>query len=600
MKAEPTSVLRTRRLLYVLALLAGGLLIYGGVPGNCGEAFGQETESVAEAPAGEGEEAAAEPAREGGFCLNPFWLFFVVVCAAVWLYLTAWVSEDAEGVGAAPAKWASVVLVAGGVGFVCVVLLHAAFGFLMLVFVGAAFSFYLVERNRALPLQQKLLGQAHRSALVRKLKFWQRAPAEAGEGMRSSFALRRADGKTLEGLVNRRGELVEAAMMAARCVTRAVQMKGQALQVDVSSAGAAVRIGLDGLFHELETLERDLTPELLQCLRWLSGDERKSNKAALGGNFHVDVPGQEPIEVKWRIRRSPTRRSIVLSFPDWTSDMYKEGLVGLGMHRPMAERIEKIVGRDRGVVLVSGPPGSGVTTTLYALVRCVRIVTTDVLSIEERMEHDLDQVRRMTVKPSGDETFEKVYELAMREEPNVLLFGELKEPESTQKLLEFAKKQGLLLSSVKAGRSADALVHLAAMGIDYRVLATSVVCVINQRLVRKLCTFCREAAEPDPALLRRLKIDAQNPGTWFKPVGCERCLGTGFSGRTGVFEMLVMTDPVRDLLVRGAEGGGKVSAQAINKAAGSRALRTLEVEGLLKVKEGITTLAEIRRCLSPQ
>jgi len=589
-----------RPLMLTCVLVAASLTVLSGLPGQQGRAYAQETQVQEQQPPAEQGEAA-EPAGQKGTYINPFWLAFVMVCFAAWLYLTSWVCDDAMGVGVSSAKWTSIMIGTGAVGFLMVLLIHAALGFFMLVCLGGAFVLYVMERDKAVPEQYKLTRAGRLQGALERLMFWRKWTSEgvrvAGGTSGLDHVLSRQDGKRLEELVEARKELRTAALVTAQLLGQAIEVKASSMQLARTEGGVQVALEMDGVVQRLQPLETELGAAVLGCLGWLIRGASGGQGPRRTGRFYADVPGQERIEVTGRAGKSRAGPGIALTFPDWTEGIYKDGLEAIGMHRPMVERARQALQRENGAVLVSGPPRSGTTTTLYAMVGQIDIFTTDVISIEEEIEHELDQVNRMKLDAASGKTFQQVYTLAMREEPDVIMFGELKEPQSATQLFKFAVEQGLLMSTVKAERSTDAPVRLAARGVDCGLMAQSLTCVVNQRLVRKLCEFCKEPFEPSPEFLRKLKIDPQNPGTWFKPVGCERCLNTGYAGRTAVFEMLIVTDPVRKILKDAAGGAGKLSEAALRKAAGRGALRPLRAEGLLKVKAGITTLDEIRRCL---
>jgi len=591
-----------RPLILTCVLVAASLAVLSELPGRQGRAYAQEeTQAQEQQPPAEQEEAV-EPVSEKGTYISPFWLAFVMICFAAWLCLTSWVCDDAMGVGINFAKWTSIMVGVGAVGFLMILLIHAAFGFFILACLGGAFALYVMERDKAVPEHYKLIRPDRLQGVLDRFMFWRKwtsgGVSVAGATSGLEHVLSRQDGKRLEELVEARKELRTAALVTAQLLGQAIDVKASSMQLAQTEGGVQVALEMDGVVQRLEPLETELGAAVLGCLGWLiRGGASGGQGPQQTGRFYAEVPGQERIEVTGRAGKSRAGPGIALTFPDWTEGIYKDGLEALGMHRPMAERLHQALQLENGAVLASGPPRSGITTTLYAMVSQVDIFTREVISIEEEIEHELDQVNRMKLDAASGKTFQQVYTLAMREEPNVIMFGELKEPQSATQLFKFAVEQGLLMSAVKAERSTDALVRLAAKGVDCGLMAQSLKCVVNQRLVRKLCEFCKEPFEPSPEFLSKLKIDPQNPGTWFKPVGCERCLNTGYAGRTAVFEMLIVTDPVKKILKAAAGGAGKLSEAALRKAAGRGALRPLRAEGLLKVKAGITTLDEIRRCL---
>ena len=170
------------------------------------------------------------------------------------------------------------------------------------------------------------------------------------------------------------------------------------------------------------------------------------------------------------------------------------------------------------------------------------------------------------------------------------MFGEIRREDEARLLLRFARDEGKLLATVKAPSTAAALVDLVRLTEDAALVNNSVVCALGQRLIRTLCTGCREPVQPDPAYLQRLGMDPSQPGTWFRANGCHECLDSGYSGRTAIYSMLIVTDPVKAAL---AEPGA--TAGTVRHAAGQVALRTLQQDGLTKVAAGLTTFDEVCR-----
>ena len=199
-------------------------------------------------------------------------------------------------------------------------------------------------------------------------------------------------------------------------------------------------------------------------------------------------------------------------------------------------------------------------------------------------------MRRWTIPQEG--SFKKFHESVLREAPNVLLFSELETPEQVQCALSFAVEHGRTVASLAARSAPHGLLRLTRAAADVSLVTRSVTCVLSQQLVRMLCTECRQPVEPNPNLLARLRISPDDPGTWYRPGGCDSCLGTGYHGRTAIFAMLILTDPVMRVLAK-----EDATAADIRTAAGTLALRTLYQDGISKVTGGITTMEEVRRVL---
>jgi len=303
------------------------------------------------------------------------------------------------------------------------------------------------------------------------------------------------------------------------------------------------------------------------------------------------MAGGETTEISAEIAAIEGKPALVLDFPNWNAELYKKGLESLGVHGAVLKRLQTAATQSKGAVVVCGPPGSGKTTTLYGISSLIDIFTTDVIAVEKDPEVELVSIRHWSLPQ--DKSFSQAFAELLREGPNVIMWGEITEGEQASHLMQFADDEGLVLTTMRAADAAGALIGLSKLTGDAKLVSRAVSCVISQRLVRRLCVSCREQVEPNPALVAKLKLDPAAPGQWYRPVGCGACLNSGFRGQIGIYEMLIITEPVAKALA-----AGSTSPTAIRKAAGEGALRSMYQDGLTKVTAGITTLEEIRRVLT--
>ncbi len=535
------------------------------------------------------QEAAVEQMplqAEGGTYLSLFWLPFMILCVAVWLYLTAWVCDDAMGVGISYPKWTSIMLGAGAFGLLWMLLVHGAFGFLVLACVGGATVLYIQVRNQAVPEQFKLFSKKHAERMVGKLPFVK--DQEAVEKTRLEIHVVNQEQKLLAEFVAARPELSEAAAVVGDLIARASLMRARSIRIEPSAEGYAARFNLDGVAHNVESVPPELGQAILVCVASFAGFESKGKAA---GQLVASLPGEDKVVIEARGVKTDSGPAIVLFLPDWTEDLYRGGLAALGMHKAMVDKVMKVAGSSGTALLVSGSPASGLTTTLHAIISQIDIFTTDIVTLEKKTQHELAQVVRREVDLDSHEAFLQVLQAVLREEPHVIAVDGLRRARDWIPLFQFTAQGGRLLGTIKAVSSGQAVQRLLVRA-DANLVSRGLSTVLNQRLIRRLCEHCKEPIEPPAGLLEKLGIDPARAGTWFRPVGCEQCLSCGYFGRTAIFEMLIVNDDVRRVIA-----GGKASAEAIKKAAGKQVLRTLYKDGLLKVRQGITTLEEIRRVL---
>lgn len=522
----------------------------------------------------------------GGFYISPLWLPFLILCLAFWFYLASWVCDDAAGNGLRFRRWTSIMLGAGGLGALCMVLVHPALGFLLLAGEGGAFALYIRERNEVVPEKFSLFSRAHAERVVEKLSASRERKSEETERF-SVELLNRAE-KSLAEYVSGQGELSEAAEVLGDIIGRASLTQPASARMEPVPEGYAVRFLMDGVMQTPQVLSPEIGQAALALVARFSQLEGKDKSA---GWMMARLPGSETIEVGVRGVKTPRGPAIVLDMPDWTKDIYKGGPAALGMHKAMIEKLKTALEKQGKAILFSGPEGSGRTTTLEAATGEIDIFTTDVVILREHVAHELDQVVQREVDLDSDEQLRSVLEAVLRDEPHVIGVDELSAPHVAKALFQFAGAGGRLLA-VQEADSAGQAVQRLLLGVDAELVSRTLALVLNQRLLRKLCPHCKEPVEPPAGLLAKLKIDPAQAGKWCRPVGCERCLNVGYLGRTAVFEMLLVNEAVRKQIA-----DCRVTRESVRTAAGKQGIRTLREDGLLKVRQGITTLSELRRVL---
>ena len=535
------------------------------------------------------------PGGPAGLPLNPLWMILFFISIAAWLYAVQWVYDDAQGVDAGARKWASAMVAAGFVGVLLSLFLHAAISAFTLACVIGVFAWYVSERNKVVPTMHRLFGEEHRRQIKQSLVFWQSGgPAEAElEGI----PLSREDGATMQQLVTREPELAEPASALTRWMTDAVRLHGTELNILPTGDGMAARLTLDGVPQTLETTDPDLGRDLLRVVNWLTTSDGENQKSG-GRGFYAQLPGDDKVRITARPVKTKAGRGARLKLPDQSSEeLHDNPLDVLGMDDDMVEQVEELLDSRKKALLVTGPEDSGVTTTLRATMKHVDLFVTSVVALEEDGEHNLMQVSQMQLDPSSGEDFETVYKRALRDEPEMIMVDTLEHSERLEPLFQFAAEDGTLLAPLRVDRSTKAILELLRRGLKPTLLYNGLGAVLNQRLIRKLCPDCREEVEVTPRMRKRLKIGPEEPVTLYKPVGCGNCLETGYRGRTAIFELMHFTGGIKELVKKAASGNAKLSSKALKKAADKETLHTLEESGIQKVKEGITTMQELRRVL---
>jgi len=553
------------------------------------EATTGPAEEAAEVEA-EGEEEAR--ASRVPFYIHPLWFLLFAFAVALWLYLASWVSMDGRGLrDVDEARWNAIIMGAGAVGLAFTLLLHVAFGFLMIAIVLGTCALYVARRNQFVPERHKLFGPHHRAELLSRIPLLGRLsdyrPAFTAE---ADVVLTSGAGESLEAIVAGQPSFAGAADILRQLLSRAAATETRTVRILPHNGQYTAQLVIDAVPQSLATYEEEVGRQIIACASLLLGLSSEGRLRQGSSEFYAELPASGTVDVQARIKSVRQKPALVLDFPDWTPGLFKHGLGTLGMHDALVKRLSTAVEQEKGSIIVSGRPGSGRTTTLYGLIGLIDIFTTDVLALEVEQEHELEGVRHWPLPK--DRPFQEVLEEVLREGPDTIVFGDLETPEQAKPLLKFGAQDGKLLTTLKSDSPAQALIHLCRMTGSANLVAQSVVCVVAQKLVRRLCPDCKEPFEPDPQFLQRLELDPSESGTWFRPVGCHNCLNTGYRGRIGLYSMLIVTDRVREALQQ-----PDASPSTILAGAGKAAFRSLQQDGLSKVAAGVTTLEEVRRVL---
>jgi hypothetical protein len=571
----------------VLMLAVALLLVVGAAP---------VTAQVAPPPG-----AAAAPGRgpastagPGVFYISPFWLALVMIVIALWFYGISWVADDAKGIGLPAETYAALMVAAGLVGLFFTLLLHAAVVLVMGASVLTVFSIYVVVRNKAVPERFKYLGAYHRAELLNRVPLLNRlAVIQPGTTVvGAGRTLTNAAGTSLDDILVEQPGLSQAAEVLTNLVVRAGVTRSRRVRLQPAGEHHVVQYLLDGVLYNLETLEAEAAQQVAGCAAQFlgfSGGRASQRKAELT----TELPGVGQISVEAALTSAGGKPVLEFTLPDWTGELFRAGLDALGMHESIIKRVQAALDQKSGAIIICGPPASGKSSTLYAAAGALDVFTTTIALIASKPGPEIEHVRRRVVRET--ESFTDVYEELLREGPDVLMVGDMTRAEQVSKLLSFATGTGLGMADMVAPDAPQALAALAKLLGDGELVGEAVTCVLSQRLLRKLCTSCREQVEPVPELLQKLRIDPRDPGVWYRPVGCDACLNSGYHGRTAIFGMLILTDPVKDALT-----GATPSPKAVQSAAGKAAFRTMYRDGIAKVTAGITTLEELQRVLKPR
>jgi len=345
-----------------------------------------------------------------------------------------------------------------------------------------------------------------------------------------------------------------------------------------------VRVRIDGVMHVTAQVPVRLAPAVISRVKILAQMNIAEKRKPQDGQFEVPTVGRT---VDVRVSSFPTvaGENLVLRLLDRASVMI--GMDELGFAPAVLGRFQELLRQPYGIVLVTGPTGSGKTTTLYAALQTVNSETKHIITLEDPVEYRLPLIRQCQVNPKAGITFASGLRAILRQDPDIIMVGEIRDPETAEIAIQAAMTGHLVLSTLHTNDAAGAITRLVDMGIPPFLVSSGIIGVLAQRLVRKVCDRCRTTFRPEPELLRAAGLP---PDTLLsRGQGCSHCQNTGYRRRTGIYELLLINDHVRRLTM-----GHTPSTEISNYAIG-RGMKTMRDDCAEKVRQGLTTVEELAK-----
>jgi general secretion pathway protein E len=382
-------------------------------------------------------------------------------------------------------------------------------------------------------------------------------------------------------------------------INRAVEQRASDIHIEPFENALKVRYRIDGVLHDIEQPPRRQQAAIVSRVKIMAKLNIAERRLPQDGRIKLRTMGKE---IDLRVSTLPTLygESVVLRILDRSSIVLD--LEQLGFPADTLTEFERLIIRPYGMVLVTGPTGSGKTTTLYGGLEKINSPDKKIITIEDPVEYQLSGVNQIHVKPQIGLTFASGLRSIVRQDPDVIMVGEIRDPETAEIAVQAALTGHLVFSTLHTNDAAGAVSRLLEMGVEDYLLASSLLGVLAQRLVRKVCSRCRVEVAPGDAMVgmagatraaaeRFETVAARRDAASkvYSTTGCEECSHTGYRGRSGIYELLLMNESLRELILKHA------SADVIKAAAVNSGMRTLRDDGWLKVQEGTTTVAEVLR-----
>jgi len=370
---------------------------------------------------------------------------------------------------------------------------------------------------------------------------------------------------------------------------QAVKDRASDIHIEPFERSLAVRYRIDGILYDIITPPKRFQPVIISRVKIMAGLNIAEKRLPQDGRIRIRLAGKD---VDIRVSSVPTAfgERVVMRLLDKSSTVLQ--LEELGLVGPKHDMVSRLIKQSHGIILVTGPTGSGKTTTLYAALSKINTTDKNIITIEDPIEYQLHGVGQIQVNPKIDLTFANGLRSILRQDPDVIMVGEIRDRETAEIAIQAALTGHLVFSTLHTNDSFGAMTRLLDMGIEPFLVSSSVVAVMAQRLLRRVCSQCREPYVPVREEMEEIGITPTRLAgrTIYKPgAGCPPCKRTGYRGRTGIHELLVVDDEIRALVMKNAD------ASTIRRAATARGMNTLREDGADKVLDGLTTIEEVLR-----
>ena len=371
-------------------------------------------------------------------------------------------------------------------------------------------------------------------------------------------------------------------------LSQAVKDGASDIHIEPSQHKLTIRNRVDGILYNMFSPPKHIQSALISRIKIMADLNIAEKRLPQDGRIEIKT-GNKNIDI--RVSTLPTAfgERVVLRLLDKSNVLLK--LSDIGMPEDRLEGFDRLIKSAHGIILVTGPTGSGKTTTLYGALSTINNTDINIITIEDPIEYQIEGIGQIQINPKIDLTFARGLRSIVRQDPDVILVGEIRDMETAEIAIQSALTGHLVFSTLHTNDAASAVTRLIDMGIESFLITSSVIGIMAQRLVRVICKSCKEAYTPDKASFLKIGIPPEmaEGKTIYRGRGCAECLNTGYKGRTGLFELMPMDDEIKNLILKTSD------ANDIKRMAVKRGMITLRRDGAQKVLDGITTIEEIFR-----
>jgi len=441
-------------------------------------------------------------------------------------------------------------------------------------------------------LNRKLkIALAPRDAIVSAVKKHYEAPDETMEMMKEvsdgaiAFEETGGFGNIEEGVDETSAPVIRLVQMI---ITEAVTSRASDIHVEPFEDRVRIRLRIDGILTERDNLPKRLLAAVLSRIKILAKIDIAERRRCQDGRIKVNV-GVKELDLRVSVMPSSHGQTIVMRLLD--KDNIKVGLKQLGMSEDILRQVNQLIRRPNGIILVTGPTGSGKTTSLYAALNDLNRPDRKIITAEDPVEYYLPGINQVEVKHSIGLDFARIIRAMLRQAPNIILVGEMRDSETAEMGIQASLTGHLVFSTLHTNDAPSAITRMVDMGVPAYLVASSVIAILAQRLVRVICVKCKEPFSPSEAVIEQAGLTPEQvaKAKFMKGRGCSHCNKSGYRGRLGIYELLLMTSRIREQAFVGA------SSQQLRKTAVAQGMHTLFEDGMNKALAGITTLEEVFR-----
>jgi general secretion pathway protein E len=573
--------------------------------------------------------------RGPGFYLSIPAFVAVVAVYLCWVRTCWWVDRDTRHLKLPTNLWNAILLGCGFLGLVVVWLFPPSmfllsFAVLLLLYLGPTLM-YVRVRNEGLEPERRVLTAQHLSDLGSRWLRLKKAKVEDGgkEEIPIRFMGKSAGSREEDPNRLRRAQDSRGYQAALQMVHDALEKRTTDIHLEPTKEEMTVRFRIDGILHASNPFGRAMGESVVNIFKVLSDMDITEKRKPQDGSFSAEVytrrkprpkkkddeeetadvpeepqaPASRQIDFRVATAGSVAGEKMVMRILDGALQM--ADLKRLGMRPKLREQLHQLAMQPHGLLIVCGPTGAGKSTTLYACLSEIDRYQKNVITVENPVEYSIPNVTQIEVNPKAGKTFASELRSILRQDPDVIYIGEIRDQETAEIACQAAQTGHMVFTTIHANDTVTALARLIDLGVAPFTVSGSVTAVLGQRLVRVLCPKCRRRYRPGQDMLRKANLPADKIEYFYRPppesndddeeeggdekVRCPNCGGTGYRGRTGVYELLIITDRIRDLLRENP------NLSAIRQEAVKNGMKYLQEDGLLQVIEGRTSIQELLR-----